>query len=168
MAVSARGSRTRSYRWLVVLLLPCALLGCGSDLPPDIGGGTISGRITYFGDITDSNNENSLVYPTLMILASYTSFEESLMFQSALMVLCRDFPEEGISYELKGLATGYSYHVYGAIADFGQPNWWKVYSIGGYGGLGQVTVEVTSTSAVTGIDIFLIDCPEKDCSTLVN
>jgi hypothetical protein len=131
VVVLTRGSLARPYRWLPVLLVSCALLAC-EDLPPDTGVGTISGTITYFGNKTDSNNPNRLGSPWLMILASYEPFDPSIMFQATLMVPCKDFPEGGIPYELKGLAPEYSYYVYAGIADWSREDWWTVFSLGAY------------------------------------
>jgi hypothetical protein len=152
--VSKRGSPAKVPRWFSTALLMSMLLGCGSDLPRDTGGGTVTGRVSYSGTATDT-----LIDPWLVIYASAEplTLGTDFRFQSVRAVRCDSIPQEGFSYKLTGLYPG-QYFIFAVIATFGTDGVAVPHSLGAYPNLlEQWKVTVTKEDGVTGIDFTVYD-----------
>jgi hypothetical protein len=157
VTVSGKGSLAWSRWWLPAVVLVCVLLGCGSDLPPNTGGGTISGHILYSGKYYSGGKITGLERPWLMVFASFDSYSSNVTFQATFMVPCSEFPEEGIYYELKGLYPS-NYYIVAAMSDWSRDDWATPFSFGGYKSvLDLEKVKVTSTAGTMGIDFKMFD-----------
>ena len=95
----------KNRRWGILgasVLALLAVASCGSEYPPDTGGGTIRGTLYYEGDGLDDSEEPALVVAAFAVNPSENPLEAGIPHASNMFIR-PTFTGDGIPYEMQGL-----------------------------------------------------------------